>query len=119
MSTTTWIVYIIFTVLVQIVALNLLIAIMSDTYYKVFATMNANHCRTKVQILLEISGLKCCFKKKNTVKHLHFVRYSSEKFSSSKESDELQTRVKAISGELYMLQHTVKSMNDHMLDMKD
>lgn len=89
LTTTAWIVYIIFTVLVQIVALNLLIAIMSDTYKKVYDTMNANHCRTKVQILLEISGLKCCFRKNSNLKHLHFVRYSSEKLSAHKESDEL------------------------------
>lgn len=59
MSTTAWIVYVIFTLLVQIVALNLLIAILSETFTNVYATMKANHCRTKVEILKELSSLKC------------------------------------------------------------
>lgn len=119
MTKTAWIVYVTFTILVQIIALNLLIAIMSDTYKNVYATMNANHCRTKVQILLEISGLKCCFKKSDKLRHLHFVRYSSEKLNVSSEDHELEQRVKTISSELYNLKYTVNSMNDYMQDMKD
>jgi len=63
MHANAWLLYIVFTMLVQVVALNLLIAILSETFANVYATMDANHCRTKADILLEISGLKCCFKK--------------------------------------------------------
>lgn len=45
-SYTAWIVYLIFTIIVQIVALNLLIALLSNTFANVYATMNANHHRT-------------------------------------------------------------------------
>ena len=65
MSTTAWIVYIIFTVVVQIVALNLLIAVLSETFANVTAKMDANHCKTKIEVLIEISGLKCCFQTNN------------------------------------------------------
>jgi len=47
-SYVTWIVYVIFTLLIQIVALNLLIAILSQTFAEVYETMNANHCRSQV-----------------------------------------------------------------------
>ena len=62
MTTTAWLVYVIFTMLVQVIALNLLIAILSETFANVYATMDANHCRTKVEILLEISGLKFIYR---------------------------------------------------------
>lgn len=48
MGATGWLVYVIFTLVIQIVALNLLIAVLSETFANVIATMEANHCRTKV-----------------------------------------------------------------------
>lgn len=80
LSFTGWIVYLIFTVLVQIVALNLLIALLSETFANVYATINANHCRTQVEILLEICGFGCLYAREDKdMKCLHFVSYSTEK----------------------------------------
>jgi hypothetical protein len=46
-----------FTILVQVVALNLLIALLSETFANVTANMEANHTRTMVNILLELAGI--------------------------------------------------------------
>lgn len=75
-----WIIYIVFTLLVQVVALNLLIAILSETFANVYAQMDANHCRTKVEILNEISGLKCLFKQNDDRRYfMHFFMYQNDK----------------------------------------
>ena len=92
MTPTSWLVYVVFTMLVQVIALNLLIAILSETFANVYATMGYNHCRTKVDILLEISGIKCLIDKSQDHKFLHFVIYSSEKLLE-RQGSELKTQV--------------------------
>lgn len=83
MNSTAWLVYVVFTMLVQVIALNLLVAILSETFANVNAAMTASHCRTKVEILLEISGLTCLFKKGDEEKKfIHFVCYASEKLAT-------------------------------------
>lgn len=83
MNSTAWIVYVVFTMLVQVIALNLLVAILSETFANVNAAMTASHCRTKVEILLEMSGLKCLFKKSDEEKKfIHFPFYASDKLAS-------------------------------------
>lgn len=90
MTPTSWLVYVVFTMLVQVIALNLLIAILSETFANVYATMGYNHCRTKVEILLEISGIKCLIDKSQDHKFLHFAIYSSEKLLE-RQGSELKT----------------------------
>jgi hypothetical protein len=46
MTPTAWLVYVVFTLLVQVIALNLLVAILSETFANVNAAMTANHNRT-------------------------------------------------------------------------
>merc|ERR1711934_467518 len=117
MSATAWLVYVVFTMLVQVIALNLLIAILSETFANVYATMTANHTRTKVDILLEISGLKCLYKKSDEKKFIHFVRYTSNKLSTLG-NDEMLSQVKTMSSELSNIKATVGQMNDNILDIK-
>ena len=49
-----WFIYLLFSILVIIVAFNLLIAILSNTFDKVTSTLESQHCRTKVETLFEI-----------------------------------------------------------------
>ena len=49
--------YFMFTVLVNIVLFNLLIAVISNTYDSVQSSMEAHHLRTKAGILHEISSI--------------------------------------------------------------
>lgn len=92
-----WFVYLTFTILVQIVALNLLIALLSETFANVTAMMQANHCRTMVSILLEISGLKMCLKNDDMeIMWLHVVRDSTEKINVAGENPTLETRVRSV-----------------------
>lgn len=119
-SFTGWIVILIFTILVQVVALNLLIALLSETFTNVTAHMQANHTRTMCSILIEISGLKLCFNKEDLeMKCLHFVRYASKKIKLAGENDDLETKVRDIQKEMSNVKETQYNMNDHILDMKD
>ena len=119
-SLTGWIVILMFTILVQVVALNLLIALSSETFAKVTANMQANHTRTMCSILIEISGLKMCFNKEDLeMKCLHFVRYASKKIKLAGENDDLETKVRGIEKEMSALKETQCDMNEHILDMRD
>lgn len=51
-----WIIYLAFTMLLNIVSLNLLISIISNTFDKVQESMNAYHCKTKAELLLELGS---------------------------------------------------------------
>lgn len=120
LSTTAWIVYLLQTLVVQVVALNLLIAILSETFANVYAQMEANHCRTMVEILIEISGLKCFYSKEpKELTYLHFVRYASEKISVTEKFEDQQTKIEQIQSKLSNLEGTVESMNEHILNMRD
>lgn len=48
-----WI-YFLFSILVNIVAFNLLISILSNTFDNCYSSLDAHHCRTKVQLLHEL-----------------------------------------------------------------
>lgn len=118
-TTTSWLVYVIFTMLVQVIALNLLIAILSETFANVYATMDANHSRTKVEILLEISGLKCIYRgSPDTKKFLHFVKQSSEKFSDVSESKQMQIQLNTLTTDVQGLKEMMVNMNENILEMK-
>lgn len=119
LSTTSWLIYVIFTMLVQVIALNLLIAILSETFANVYATMDANHSRTKVDILLEISGLKCIYRKApEAKKFLHFVKLSSEKYSDQSESKQMQERMETLTTDVETLKDMMVTMNENILEMK-
>ena len=46
-----------FTLIVNIVSLNLLIAVISNTFDLVQSSIEAHHIRTKAEILLDLSGM--------------------------------------------------------------
>lgn len=49
-----WIIYIILTLVVNVTALNLLVAILSNTFDVIMSNIDALHCKAKVDILNEI-----------------------------------------------------------------
>jgi len=104
MIATAWLVYVIFTMLIQVIALNLLVAILSETF-------------TKVDMLHEISGFKCLVKQSDEHKFIHFVRYTSEKLSVYGK-DETESQVIKISSQLTDLNSTVATMNENIGEIK-
>ena len=101
-------------------ALNLLIAILSETFANVYASMDANHCKTMVEILVEISGLTCLFARETKeLKYLHFVRYASEKISQTEKFEDKETRIELIQKGMHTLEGNVEAMNEHILNMRD
>lgn len=97
-SRTHWIIYFGYTLLVNIVSLNLLISVISNTFDCVQASMEAVHCRTKAQILLEIATQMTWNRDHGTRMHLHFVHYSNEHMNHSYEEDEVAGRLHKLTG---------------------
>ena len=96
-----------FTLLVNITCFNLLISILSNTFDNVQTTLDATHCRTKVEILNELSVLMAWNRGKNELDYLHFVYYSSDKLSVSDNGgqNEWTGRVRIILDKLDDLKH--------------
>ena len=118
-SPTAWIIYIIFTLLVQVVALNLLIAILSETFANVYAQMDANHCRTKVEILLEISGLKCLFEQNDDRRYyMHFFIYLSDKLTSD-DSEQVEHQVEEISNKIVKITDKIDAITATQQDLTE
>lgn len=76
-----WLMYIIFSWLVNIICLNLLIAILSDTFANVMASIDTAHFKTKVDILDEVQDLLLWNRDKNELNYLHFTHYAFEDIS--------------------------------------
>ena len=79
MTGSQWFIHVMFTVIVNIVALNLLISIISNTYDNVQSSLDAHHTRTKIEILLEISLFMAFFNYDNReLSYIHFIRNANE-----------------------------------------
>lgn len=91
-----WIIYLAVTYLINIVALNVLIAILSDTYDSVQASLQAFHTKTQIGILSEVGYLLYWNRGYDEVKYLHFVHYSYEQLSATGADGQWEGRVKVI-----------------------
>lgn len=107
-----WLIYILFTVLVNIVALNLLIAILSNTYDNVMASLDATHLKTKVEVLDEISDFMIWNRFNKETHWLHFVYYSFEKLTPNANSGEFEGRVRVMLNELKSVKDVCRMISD-------
>lgn len=80
--------------------MNLLIAILSNTYDKVMATLDATHFTTKVEILDEIQDLMFWNRGQNELKYLHFVQYAFEDLNPNSNGDEFEGRIRVMLSQL-------------------
>lgn len=71
--------YIGFTCIVNIVSLNLLIAVISNTFDSVQSSIEAHHLRTKAQILQDISAFQTWNRSKTERLYLHVIQTASSK----------------------------------------
>lgn len=107
-----WLIYILFTILVNIVALNLLIAILSNTYDIVMAQLDATHLKTKVAILDEISDLLVWNRHHNDLQYLHFAYYSFENLTPNKQQNEWEGRVRVMLNEMKDIKNAAKLIHE-------
>lgn len=92
-----WGLYVIFTILINITTMNLLIAILSNTYDNVMASLYSSLFKTKVEILNELQDLMFWNRGKNELQYLHFVYYAFEDLNpNNKNGDEWEGRVRAM-----------------------
>lgn len=97
-----------FSLIVNIVSLNLLIAVISNTFDSVQSSIEAHHLKTKAEILQELSGFQTWNRNKSERKYLHIIQNANSKLEdlgSDKSSgeDEFNGRVRAISNKMQEL----------------
>lgn len=118
MTSTTWIVYFIITYFINITALNLLVAVLSNTFDNVQSSMDATHCRAKVDILNELQELMVWNRKYNELVYLHFVYPANEKLSVSSGQDEWVGKVRVILNRLSEVKNNQADAKKELKDVK-
>lgn len=97
--TTLWFTYWGFTIIVNIVALNLLIAVISNTYDQVQANIPAGHLRTKAEILNTLGEFMYWNRGKTERKFLHFVHVAAVDFEQTIQ-EKFAGRIKTITNKV-------------------
>lgn len=94
MSGQMWSLYFLITLLVNIICLNLLIAILSNTYDNVQASQDSTNCKKKAEIIQSLSNQM--FWKSDEVKlvYIHVLNYAGEGLTSNSDVDEWVGRVR-------------------------
>lgn len=89
----------------NIVSLNLLIAVISNTFDSVQSSIEAHHLRTKAQILSELSGFQTWDRDKSERMYLHIIQNANSKLEDLRNDkgsgdDEFSGRVRMISNKI-------------------
>lgn len=111
-----------FTCIVNIVSLNLLIAVISNTFDSVYSSIDAFHLRTKAQILQELSLNRTWDREKSQRMYLHIIHNSNIKLKDihsegGSAEDEFSGRVRMITDKIQNLQDYMKEMR-HLFVMQ-
>ena len=83
-----WYLYVVGTIIINTVALNLLISIIGETFSNVMTKMNGHHVLIKAEILCQYSNLMVATMGSETINnedrvYLHFFRNIDSKISSA------------------------------------
>lgn len=105
-----WGIYILYTVLINITVMNLLIAILSNTYDNVMASLDATHFKAKLNILNEIQDLMIWNRRKNELSYLHFIYYAHEDLSPSMSNDQFEGRVRIMLDQIKSVKDSCKAI---------
>ena len=120
-----WLVYFFFTMLVNIIALNLLIAIITNTFDKVQATSDAQDCMIRAGILEEIGALLFKNRNKTELSYIHIALNANESIEGQDESDgwggrnkQIIKRQEQVSQDVLKTDAKVTRVEDNLLDVK-
>ena len=103
-----WVNYIVFTFIVNIVCLNLLIAILSNVFDNVQSSIEVFHIKSKIEILLDTSHIMIWNKENVKKTYLFFIRYANEKQVTSDKVDEWVGRVRVMTDKIQVVQDYCK-----------
>lgn len=88
---------------INVVALNLLISFLGDSYDAVQASLQAHHCRIKADKLIELGFLMFWQRGDKEQKFIHYVHYSNEMITASAgkgEDQQWEGRIKVLVNQL-------------------
>ena len=81
--------------------MNLLIAILSNTFDNVQSSLDVFHLKSKIEILLELSEILVWERDKTQLEYIHFVHYANQKLSAGGGGDdEWVGRVRAMTNKI-------------------
>lgn len=93
--------------------MNLLIAVLGNTFDKVMNQIDVVHFRTKVEILDEVQDLMIWNRDKNEEVYLYFVNYAGLSLSPNREEgDEWEGRVKTMQKKLGEVENICRDIID-------
>jgi hypothetical protein len=98
-SNVEWLIFFFFTTILNIVAFNLLVSLVSNTFDKVLAILPAIQCKIKAEMLIEIASYSSTKKtQEEDMKYLYIAKYTSE--LNSENDGEWNGRVKLITSKI-------------------
>lgn len=118
LTPTTWGTYFWYTIFLNIICLNLLIAILSNTYDNVQTSLDSTIYKIQAEILLEVARFKFWVKDCQDLVYLHIVNKHGEKLSGDTAQDEWTGRVRVMTDKLDAMKHTQLGIKEEQKDMK-
>lgn len=111
-----WTLYFISTIVISVVALNLLIAVISNTYGQVQDAIDAVHCKQKAMMLNELAVFQGNFEEgEGDLKYLYIFKYANEdKHGAS--TDEQGGIVKAMDTRIKTMMTKIADSKDHLAE---
>lgn len=94
-----WAFFVVFTVMLNVIMLNLLIAILCNSYQTVKENMQPIDCKIKADMLLEVSALLIWRRNNQELVYLHFFNQASDALAVE-EKDDYMTRLTTVMDKL-------------------
>jgi len=97
MSNLDWIYFFSLTTLLNIVAFNLLISLISNTFDRVLLSLSSIQCKIKAGLLIELASFRSRKRtEEQDLKYLFVVRYTSDTIGANASGDEWQGRMQVM-----------------------
>jgi len=107
-----WVVYFAYTCLINIVALNLLISIISNTFDNVLSSFDATWCTTRAGMLLELGQLHGNgHDDSKNLKTLFIINYANEAIGAEGGGDEFTGKIRMITNKISSLNSKFEALS--------
>lgn len=102
-----------FTTILNVVAFNLLISLISNTYDKVLMSMGSFLCKNKAELLMELASFYKIEDRHKDLQYLFVFTYSSGAVGTSGDGDDQWNgRVKVLTDKLQFISDKMKHQHD-------
>ena len=124
MSHLEWVIFFVFSCSMNIIAFNLLISLVSNTFDKVMTILPAIQTKAKADILIEINSAFISSSKNQEPKYLYIAKYTSQIKAENNEewsgkTQVITQKIDQIQSQIYDLKHHNTSVQQELNGVKD